>query len=61
QPAKGAQMTAGYVPKWGNPLEERVERCDGIAKDLLSVIDDYWAASKQEQNKPKPALKEKAN
>ncbi|KAJ2055055.1 hypothetical protein GGI17_006750 [Coemansia sp. S146] len=60
-PVSGAQAPASDKPVVINPFEKRVEKCDIIAKELLIVIDVYWEAAKQEQNKPKPAPKDQAS
>ncbi|KAJ2872224.1 hypothetical protein GGH93_004207 [Coemansia aciculifera] len=52
-PVSGAHAPASDEPVVINPFEKRVEKCDIIAKELLIVIDVYWEAAKQEQNKPK--------
>ncbi|KAJ2872008.1 hypothetical protein GGH93_004364 [Coemansia aciculifera] len=58
RPVSGAHAPASDEPVVINPFEKRVEKCDIITKELLAVIDGYWEAAKQEQNKPKPAPKE---
>ncbi|KAJ2065051.1 hypothetical protein GGI17_000652, partial [Coemansia sp. S146] len=58
RPVSGAHASASVKPVTINPFEKRVKKCDIIAKELLAVIDGYWEAAKQEQNRPKLAPEE---